>query len=162
MGEPRLECHLRHVPTWEDLLSTTAGSARATHVRAIAEHHRALRGPLRPILHNVVSEFGYVSREDVESIADVLNYSIADVHGVVTFYEDFPTEPPAPDPVRICRGEACQALGAQQLYDDAVAAGLNVHQVFCLGNCALGPSGTVKGTLHGRLDLAKVQKAATA
>jgi formate dehydrogenase subunit gamma len=132
-------------------------TARATLVGAIASAHAAERGPLLPVLHAVMEEFGHVAREDVETIAHVLNLSVAEVHGVVSFYHDFRTEPPAAHTVALCRGEACQAVGATELYDATRArAGrlgrdVEVVEVFCLGNCALGPSGTVDGRLHGRL-----------
>ena len=142
-------------------MSSVADADRASSVRAIAE--RCLtsdRGPLLPILHEVVAGFGYVDRQDVVVIADVLNLSVADVHGVVTFYPDFRTTPPAEHEVRLCRGEACQAVGAEALFagtttdvaSGALGGDVSLHEVFCLGNCALGPSGTLDGTLHGRLD----------
>jgi formate dehydrogenase subunit gamma len=128
-------------------------------VRAVAEHHRDQRGPLLPVLHEVVAEFGYVDPADVPVIADVLNLSAAEVHGVVSFYHDFRTTPPPAHVVALCRAEACQAVGAEALYADArersVSGALGdaeVQQVFCLGNCALGPSGVLDGRLHGRLD----------
>jgi len=133
-------------------------------VRAVAEQHRDVRGPLLPVLHEVMAEFGHVDRADLPVIADVLNLSVAEVHGVVSFYHDFRTAPPAAHQVEVCRAEACLAVGAQALYDDLrVTAGAGelgdaeVREVFCLGNCALGPSGTVDGALHGRLTRQRVE-----
>ena len=126
-------------------------------VREVAAAHRAERGPLLEILHEVQQRLGRVSREDIEAIADVLNLSVAEVHGVVSFYHDFRTEPPAAHSVALCRGEACQSVGAESLYDDtraratSLGSDVEVDEVFCLGNCALGPSGTLDGRLHGRL-----------
>lgn len=139
---------------------TTAPTAdRTALVRAIATQHLAERGPLLPVLHAVVEELGFLARADVEEVADVLNLSVAEVHGVVSFYHDFRTEPPAAHTVALCRGEACQSVGGEELYAATRAAGqdgdlgadVEVAEVFCLGNCALGPSGTVDGRLHGRL-----------
>ena len=129
-------------------------------MRAIATARLDDRGPLLPILHDVMAEFGHIDREDVVAIADVLNLSVADVHGVVSFYKDFRTTPPPAHVVALCRGEACQAVGAEALYSAAKAAAAageygpdtEVEQVFCFGNCALGPSGTVDARLVGRLD----------
>jgi formate dehydrogenase subunit gamma len=134
--------------------------ARVDMVRAIAAARLEDRGPLMPILHDVMAEFGYIDRADVVAIADVLNLSVADVHGVVTFYKDFRTTPAPAHVVALCRAEACQAVGAETLYAaarEAAAAGeygpdTEVEQVFCFGNCALGPSGMVDGRLVGRLD----------
>jgi formate dehydrogenase subunit gamma len=133
-----------------------ADPGRAASVRVIAEELRGVRGPLLPVLHEVVATLGFVHEDDVPVIAEVLNLSRADVHGVVTFYHDFRRTPPADHRISLCRGEACQARGAEETY--ALASGrwagspdVEVGEVFCLGNCALGPSGTVDGTLHGRL-----------
>jgi formate dehydrogenase subunit gamma len=136
-------------------MTTAPTTDRAALVRAIASQHLTERGPLMPVLHDVSDELGHISRADIETIADVLNLSIAEVHGVVSFYHDFRTEPPAAHTVALCRGEACQSVGAEALYADtrarAATLGIDVSEVFCLGNCALGPSGTVDGRLHGRL-----------
>lgn len=140
-------------------------AARAGIVRAIAEQHTGERGPLLPILHDVQDELGHLTREDVVVIADVLNLSVAEVHGVLSFYHDFRTTPPAAHSIRLCRAEACQAVGAAGLWDAARerAAGgdygsdVEVDEVFCLGNCALGPSGMVDGRLVGRLDLDRLE-----
>ena len=138
-------------------MTTAPTTDRIALVRAIASAHLGERGPLLPVLHEVNDELGHVAREDVETIADVLNLSVAVVHGVVSFYHDLRTEPPAAHAVALCRGEACQAVGGEALYDatraraGTLGEGVEVAEVFCLGNCALGPSGTLDGRLHGRL-----------
>jgi len=146
-------------------MSAPAEVDRATTVRSLAEHHLASdRGPLLPILHEVVSTLGYVDREDVPVIADVLNLSVADVHGVVSFYHDFRTTPPAAHTVALCRGEACQAVGGEAVFAQATTdaatgaygADVALEEIFCLGNCALGPSGMLDGRLHARLDADRI------
>ena len=142
---------------------------REESVRAIATRYAALmsRGPLLPILHAVQDAHGSISGPDVVAIADVLNVSIADVHGVVSFYSDFRTtaaSAPA-HTVTVCRAEACQAVGGQALFDQAQAmfAGderVDVREAFCLGNCALGPSATVDGRLLGRVSAERIATAA--
>lgn len=133
-----------------------ADPERAASVRLIAEQLAGIRGPLLPILHEVVATHGSVHDDDVAVVADVLNLSRADVHGVVTFYHDFRRTPAPAHRVTVCRGEACQARGGEASY--AVATGrwagstdVEVAEVFCLGLCAVGPSGTVDGTLHAAL-----------
>ena len=137
-------------------------------VREIAATHRGQRGALLPILHAVQEALGCVPPEAIPVLADELNLSRADVHGVVSFYHDFRSEPAGRTTVRICRGEACQALGAERLVSHlrdrcAISLGetnldgsLTVEQVFCLGNCALGPAAQVNGRLVGRLDEARL------
>jgi formate dehydrogenase subunit gamma len=133
-------------------------------VRDIVATHRGQRGALLPILHAVQEALGCVPPEVIPVLADELNLSRADVHGVVSFYHDFRSEPAGRTVVRICRGEACQAVGAHRLVNHlqrsrGVALGetspdgsVTVEQVFCLGNCALGPAAQVNGRLQGRLD----------
>jgi formate dehydrogenase subunit gamma len=97
-------------------------------------------------------------------VAKRLNLSRADVHGVVTFYKDFRSQPPGDVQVQVCRAEACQARGGRDLEAHAQRSlgvefggttsdgAASLDQVFCLGNCALGPSVTVDGRLYGRVD----------
>lgn len=137
-------------------------------VRAIAEARRSEPGPLIEILHDVQHEFGYLPVGTVPTLADVLNLSIAEVHGVQSFYADFRSSPPAEVTVAICRGEACQAVGAESLVQHATSAlgcgigeqtpdgAVGLEQIFCFGNCALGPTASVAGRLHGRMDAAKL------
>ncbi len=125
--------------------------------RELAQRFAGERGPLLPVLHAVQESLGCVDRSAVLEIADVLNLSVAEVHGVVSFYHDLRAAPAPEHAVTVCRAEACQAVGGQTLYDETVRhfegrPDVEVSEVFCLGNCALGPSGTVDGTLHGRLD----------
>jgi formate dehydrogenase subunit gamma len=139
-----------------------ADAARAAEVRAITESSRSLRGPLLPILHTVVERFGYVSDDDIPVIADVLNLSRADVHGVVSFYHDFRRTPAPSHTVTLCRAEACQSVGAGALYAATAErfsedSGVEVGEVFCLGNCALGPAGMIDGRLHGRLSSDRIE-----
>ena len=125
--------------------------------REIAQDLANHEGPLLPILHALQDRFGYIDQAALPVIADVLNLSRAEVHGVVTFYHDFRSRPPGRHVVKICRADACQALGAQKLFDEVAAASaengaVTVEAVYCLGNCALSPAALIDGDLHGRLD----------
>ncbi len=129
---------------------------RAARVRAIAEHHARERGPLLPTLRAVQATFGAVLAEDLAPVADVLNVSRAEVEGVRSFYHELRTAPPPAHAVRVCRGEACQAVGAEALLEGLHAElsgrpDVELGEVFCLGNCALGPSATIDGRLRGRV-----------
>lgn len=145
-------------------MTTSAQTSRAALVRAIAEGQAHQRGALMPILHEVMEECGYIDPADVRVIADVVNLSVAEVHGVVSFYHDFATTPPAAHTISLCRAEACQSVGAQALFDQTrerasdgeFGGSVAVTEVFCLGNCALGPAGTIDGRLHGLLTAEKV------
>lgn len=144
---------------------TTRASEVTTEaaISAIVAAQRTQRGALLPILHAIQAELGYVPQEAVPLLAGELNLSRADVHGVVSFYHDFRREPAGRTTVRICRAEACQAVGADALVTcarDQVGVGpgettadgsVTVEQVFCLGNCALGPSVQLNGEVYGRV-----------
>lgn len=155
--------------TWTDLEDSLH-----ERVRAIVAEHRGEHGPLLPILHAIQSEFGYIDPSTIPVIAQELNLSRADVHGVVTFYPDFKQEQPGRTTVRICRAEACQAVGADALVDHVqtrlgVGFGettgdrqVSLESVLCLGNCALGPSVLVGGRLYGRMNADRLDALLTA
>lgn len=121
--------------------------------RSIAERHVGRVGGVLQALRGVVLERGFVSEDDQRVVADVFNISRADVRGIVSFYEDLKTHPPARLRVRICQAEACQAVGGRQ-FTRAVEERLGVRlgdsddkvgiePVYCLGLCAQGPALTV-------------------
>ncbi len=125
--------------------------------RSAVAAHRGERGALLPILHDIQAEFGYVDKSVVPIIADELNLSRADVYGVLSFYHDFHEQPVRGTVVRVCRAEACQANGAEAVFEHAQQLpGVTAEQVFCFGNCALGPAVEIGGRLHGRVDAARL------
>lgn len=140
---------VRHDPPMSDF--------DAAQVREIAEALRSLDGALLPILHELNDRFGHVDERAIPIVADVMNLTRAEVHGVVTFYHDFRREPAKRHVVRLCRAEACQSLGADRLADELHAAlgpgaDVTVEAVYCLGNCALSPAAMVDGKLYGRVN----------
>jgi formate dehydrogenase iron-sulfur subunit len=138
--------------------------------RAIAERLAGERGALLPVLRAIQQRFGYVDGRAVPVVADVLNLSRAEVHGVVSFYRDFRTEAPGRRIVKVCRAEACQSVGADQLarharerlgvrFGETTSDGaVTLEQVFCLGNCALGPSVMIDERVHGKVDGARLDE----
>ncbi|MFN3292581.1 MAG: formate dehydrogenase subunit gamma [Gemmobacter sp.] len=142
-----------------------AGRAR---IHEILADHRGVEGALLPILHAVQAEFGHVPADALPLIAADQNISKAEAHGVMTFYHDFREEPAGRRVLKLCRAEACQAVGADALADHARArTGLDWHgttpdgaltlePVFCLGLCACGPAALVDGQPVGRLDVARL------
>ena len=132
-------------------------STREEKVAAIVAEHAGREGPLLPILHEVQHAFGCVDAASEAQIAQLLNLSRADVHGVVSFYHDFHATPDPRPEVQICRAEACKARGVEALIAGAEkAAGERVRlsTVYCLGLCSAGPSARVGDRLHARLDAA--------
>jgi len=124
-------------------------------------------GALLPILHAIQESLGFVPKDAVPIVAHQLNLSIAEVHGVVTFYHYFLREPPGRHVVHVCRAEACQALGSQALeahikktlvvdyHGTTLDGAITLEPVYCLGNCALGPSIMIDAQLKGRVSPAR-------
>ncbi len=118
------------------------------------------------ILHSFVQRYGYISEAAIRQIANELNLSRADVHGVVSFYHDFRTTPPGEHVVKICQAEACQAMGSRTLTEHAEdKLGINMHgttaggsislePVYCLGNCACSPAVMINEKVYGRVSTA--------
>jgi len=140
-------------------------SEARTAVESACARLKELPGALLPILHAVQLMLGFVPHDAVPLIARELNLSLADVHGVLSFYHYFRKEPGGRHVLHLCRAEACQALGAVQLEAHAKRSlGVDFHgttadgairlePVYCLGNCALGPSLMIDEQLQGRVTL---------
>jgi formate dehydrogenase subunit gamma len=132
-------------------------------IRRLAEARAAEPGALLPILHAIQDSLGYVPEAAVPIVADVLNLSRAEVHGVVTFYHFFRTQPPGKQTVYVCRAEACQSMGSRDLekyaqqklgvgFHGTTADGrFSLEPVYCLGNCACSPAVMVDETVYGRV-----------
>ncbi|WP_309668329.1 formate dehydrogenase subunit gamma [Tabrizicola sp.] len=137
-------------------------------VAEIIEAHVVLEGPLLPILHAIQAEFGHVPQTVLPVIAKALNLSKAEVHGVMSFYHDFREVPAGRHVLKLCRAEACQAMGADRVAAHVQGAlGVDWHgttpdgavtlePVFCLGLCACGPAAMLDGRLVGRCDETRV------
>jgi formate dehydrogenase subunit gamma len=130
----------------------------------IIKQHLGQEGALLPILHDLQAAFGHIPDVAVPIVAEALNLSRAEVHGVVTFYHDFRQTPAGRYVVKLCRAEACQAAGGDALAARAeakrgVAMGdtsadgrVSLEPAYCLGLCATAPSAMVNGRVVGRLD----------
>ncbi|HEY9038434.1 MAG TPA: formate dehydrogenase subunit gamma [Roseovarius sp.] len=139
-------------------------------ITALIADHRRLEGPLLPILHAIQAAFGHVPQMAVPLIATALNITKAEVHGVVSFYHDFRDAPAGRHVVKICRAEACQAMGATALAEGALAelgvewhgttanGAVTIEPVYCLGLCACGPAAMIDGKVIGRLDAGRMSR----
>lgn len=127
-------------------------------------------GALLPILHGIQDHFGYIPDDAIPVIARALRITAADVYGVVSFYHYFRSEQPGRHVVELCRAEACQARGARALESHAKARlgvdygqtttdrSITLKPVYCLGNCATGPSVRVGEQIKGRMDPARFDR----
>jgi formate dehydrogenase subunit gamma len=141
-----------------------ANAAQIAQVQDILTEHAGVEGALLPILHAVQAEFGHVPQDVLPTIAKSLNLSRAEVHGVVSFYHDFRESPAGRHVVKLCRAEACQAMGADRVAGHAKRQlGIDWHEttsdgavtlepIFCLGLCACAPAAMIDGKIVGRVD----------
>ena len=129
--------------------------------RARDQDHRAQKhreGATLPILHALQEVFGFVPDEAIPMVAEALNLSRAEVHGVVTFYHDFRKEPPGRRVLKLCRAESCQAAGGDALaaraeetlgvtMGETTADGrVTLEAVYCLGLCHSAPAAMLDTT----------------
>lgn len=143
--------------------------AEAAVERALARHVNQ-PGPLLPVLHDLQDALGHIPADAVGRIAQALNLSRAEVHGVITFYHHFRSTPAGNHVVRICQAEACRSMGAGELTAHAERAlGCKLHETtpdgaftleptYCLGLCAMSPSASVDDDVHARLSPAKFDR----
>jgi formate dehydrogenase subunit gamma len=119
---------------------------------------------LLPALHALHEAYGYIDARAIPLVAEVFNLSRAEATGVVSFYKDFRTEPAGRHVVKVCRAEACQAMGCERVVAEleerlgiavegtSPDGTVTVETVYCLGNCALSPAALIDGKLYGRVD----------
>jgi formate dehydrogenase subunit gamma len=136
--------------------------------RAIIAEKQAMPGAMLPILRALQDEFGYIDREAEPLIAELLNLSRTEVHGVVTFYHDFRQRPAGQHELKLCRAESCQARGSDALaaraearlgvtFGNTTADGrVTLEPVYCLGLCSVSPAAILDDRVVGRLDEKKL------
>ena len=134
----------------------------------IIAEHAGLEGATLVILHALQEAFGYVPEPAIPMVAEALNLSRAEVHGVFTFYHDFRHAPAGRHVLKLCRAEACQAAGGDALAARAeaklgIALGnttaderVTLEPIYCLGLCATALSAMLDGRIVGRLDEARL------
>ena len=132
-------------------------------VESAVEAHRGKIGPLMPVLHSIQEKLGYIPGEAVPMIGRLMNLSRAEIHGVMSFYHDFRSEPAGDHVIHLCRAEACQAMGSASLeqhararlgveFGETTADGLfTLEPVYCLGNCACSPSIRIDDDVYARV-----------
>lgn len=141
----------------------SAPGAHAAALKEVLAQHANEDGALLPILHDLQDRLGYVPQDAVLEIAQALNLSRAEVHGVITYYHHFRSEPAGRHVLQVCRAEACQSMGADALLSHAeLRLGCASHSttsdgeftlepVYCLGLCASSPALMLDGEPHGRV-----------
>jgi formate dehydrogenase subunit gamma len=139
-------------------------------IQAHIQAHRLVAGGLLPLLHAIQDDIGYVPEAIYPDISSALALSVAEVHGVVSFYHHFRTHPVGKHILQICRAESCQAMGSEKLEAELKSRlGVDYHQttqdgqltllpVYCLGNCGCSPAVMLDDEVHGRMNSEKVSE----
>lgn len=140
----------------------------SVEIDRIISSHIDLEGPLLPILHALQDAFGFLPSQAHAPIADALNISRAELHGVISFYHDFHKSPKGRHVLKICRAEACQSVGGTALAEKTLAklgldwhgttadGAVTVEPVYCLGLCACAPAVMIGDKVIGRVDATRM------
>ncbi|TXI44385.1 formate dehydrogenase subunit gamma [Methylophilus sp.] len=149
-------------------MDNTLSHKQHAKIQAHIQAHQHVPGGLMPLLHAIQDDIGYVPEAVYPEIAKALALSVAEVHGVVSFYHHFRTHPIGKHVLQICRAESCQSMGSDKL-EAALKANLGVdyHQttadgnvtllpVYCLGNCGCSPAVMLDDEVYGRMSAEKV------
>jgi formate dehydrogenase subunit gamma len=137
-----------------------------TKIDGLIAAHQHMPGALLPLLHAIQDDLGYVPESSYTHISKALSLSVAEVHGVVTFYHHFRTHKPGRHVLQICRAESCQAMGSEALeahakqclnidyHETTEDQAITLEPIYCLGNCALSPAVMLDDEVYGRVTTA--------
>jgi NADH-quinone oxidoreductase subunit E len=136
---------------------------RREEANAIVARYPSGRSAMMPLLYLVQSVEGYVSRDGMREVAEILGLTTADVEAVATFYSMYRFEPSGEYVLSVCTNVSCALLGARGLYEGARAQleadpaavtateGVTLHEEECLGACEQAPVVTVNFTNYARM-----------
>lgn len=139
-------------------------------VEPLVGRFRQVPGGLLPLLHAVQEALGHIPPDAVPAIAAGMNLSRAEVHGVISYYHHFRSEPPGRTVVQVCKAESCKACGADALLAHAERTlhcqehhtrgdgAYTLEPVYCLGLCAVSPAVMVGDRLHALMTPAKFDR----
>lgn len=129
----------------------------------IIEQNRERPGALMVVLNETQSRIGYVSEPIQRYIAKRMRVPVSAVHGVVTFYSFFTTEPRGKHTMKFCMGTACYVGGVPQLIEKAKQitgtdigrttpdGQLTLEVCRCVGACSQAPVVMVDDEIVGRI-----------
>jgi formate dehydrogenase subunit gamma len=138
-------------------------------IHELIESHQSMKGALLPLLHAIQDHIGHVPPESVSAIAVGLNLSRAEVHGVISYYHFFKTQPAGKHTLQVCRAESCQACGAEDLMalaenilgckTNAISSNgaVTLEAAYCLGLCASSPAIQLDDRLYARVSAQKLK-----
>jgi NADH:ubiquinone oxidoreductase subunit E len=122
------------------------------------------------VLQDIQKNYGYISKESMQKVSQELGVPVIEVYRVASFYKAFRLKPSGKYQLTLCQGTACHVRSSQLLIDQAIGQlgikpgevtpdGLfSIHQVNCLGACALGPIVAENGSYHHHMTPGKLRK----
>ncbi|HSH98169.1 MAG: formate dehydrogenase subunit gamma [Methylophilaceae bacterium] len=152
----------------ESKLSENQSAQIHSSITRHIEKHRQVPGALLPLLHAIQDDLGFIPEDSYSLISKALNLSVAEVHGVVSFYHHFRTQAPGKHILQVCRAESCQAMGSEALeqhikshlsvdfHETTEDGAITLEPVYCLGNCACSPAVMLDGDVYGRVSASKI------
>ncbi len=132
--------------------------------------YQSMPGALLPLLHAIQDDLGFVPEIAYPLISSALSLSVAEVHGVVTFYHHFRSHKPGRHILQVCRAESCQAMGSEMLelhikehlnidfHETTSDGAITLEPIYCLGNCACSPAVMIDEEVYGRVDNKKIDQ----
>lgn len=129
----------------------------------VLEENKHLPGGLMVILNDLQNKIGFISEPMQMYVANQLHVPVSSVHGVVSFYSFFVTNPRGKHTIKFCMGTACYVGGMPQLIEKAkqvlgVEPGqttpdgqITLEICRCVGACSQAPVIVVDEDSHGRV-----------
>ena len=142
--------------------------SKINFVKDICKRYNNEAGEVINVLHKVQGEFGYLSAEVQELVAEELHIPVARVYGIVSFYSFFTMTPKGRFPISVCLGTACYVRGAEKVIDElkrqlAIQVGgttpdgkFSLNCLRCVGACGLAPVMMIGDKVYGRVTADKV------
>ena len=142
--------------------------SKINFVKDICKQFNNEGGEVINVLHKVQGEYGYLSAEVQELVAEELHIPVARVYGIVSFYSFFTMTPKGRYPISVCLGTACYVRGAEKVIDElkrqlAVQVGgttedgkFSLNCLRCVGACGLAPVMMIGDKVYGRVTPDKV------
>jgi NADH-quinone oxidoreductase E subunit len=149
---------------------TFSPEAQAKFEKILTLYPPGTQAPLLPVLHLAQQEFGYISPEVQEYVAEIMNLPPTAVHEVVSFYTLFKKEPTGKYWVQICTNLSCTLRNCEKIVDYlSKKLGIQVGEttpdkkytlvtVECLCACEMAPVMQINDDYYGYLTETKVDE----
>ena len=136
----------------------------------ILDGRRSQPQQLIEVLQDIQKDDGFISKEDMQIVAQELGVPVMEVYRVASFYKAFRLRPAGRTVLTMCMGTACHVRQASLLLDQAMAATgvkagevtsdglLSYERVNCLGACAMGPLVKENEHYHHHMTPAQLRK----